>query len=123
MVRCKSILDLWTSFIFLLLTFILFFQGERETMDSEYFDMLEAQIVRAGQLIDRLKEERTKAQMESQELRTRLTEAVEEINTLKEENQRLQETSQRRMALLDEKKEKLRSQIETMISKLDTAGD
>jgi len=92
-------------------------------MDSEYFDMLEAQIVRAGQLIDQLKEERVKAQMENRELRTRLAEAVEEINALREENRQLQEANQRHTALLEEKKEKLRSQIEAMISKLSMAGD
>lgn len=92
-------------------------------MDSEYFDMLEAQIAQAGQLIDRLKEERAKAQMENQELRTRLAEAIEEIHRLEEEHRRLQEADQQRMKLLEEKKEKLRSQIEAMISKLSAVSD
>ena len=68
-------------------------------------------------------EERAKAQMENRELRTRLAEAVEEINGLKEENRQLQEAEQQQTALLGEKKEKLRSQVEAMISKLNAVSD
>ena len=88
----------------------------------EDFEVLEQEIARAVELIDRLKEERSGALAENKELRERLSTMEAQSEALKVENERLREEHQKSEVLVEEKKEKLRVQIERMLSRLESEG-
>lgn len=86
----------------------------------EDFEALEREISKAVDLIDKLKEERSGAWAENEELRERLSVIETQNEALKAENERLREEHQRSEVLVAEKKEKLRAQIERMLSRLES---
>ncbi len=82
-------------------------------MDDSGFKKLEAEISRAINLIAKLR-------MERESLAARLNEYEEELEKLRDENRELRDFRRRNLAFL-EKKGRLKSQIEEIIKKIDSA--
>ena len=81
-------------------------------MDEDGFKKLDMEVSRAVSLIAKLK-------MERESLTARLSECEVEIEKLRDENRGLQNFKRKNIAFL-EGKEKLKSQIEDIIKKIDS---
>lgn len=88
-------------------------------MEIESFDNLEAKVNQAVESIKRLRSENKDICLQNQQLQVRLAERDKELEALRSENQQLCQEN----APLAEKREKIKSQIEKMLIKLDSVGN
>ena len=86
----------------------------------EGFEVLEQEINRAMELIDIWKLERSEALAQAKESRECLNGMEAQNEILKSENAQLREEHQKAMVLVEEKKEKVKTQIERMLAKLES---